>query len=68
MKKKLFILAAVAYIVTISFLPTSPVSNPKKIAGDIPVIILPPFKVMETESTPVNINIKTVPKGTFKTV
>lgn len=46
--------------------PTNTVTNVENLAGDIPVIILPPYKVMGIKSTPIHINIKTLPKPTTK--
>ena len=68
MKKSLSIIVAVACIATISFFPAHTVSNSKNLAGDPPVVIYPPLKVNGTKSTPVIINIRTLPRTTTRMV
>lgn len=68
MKKSLFIIAGVVYITTLCFFQTASVSSTKNLASDNPVVIIPPYKILGTKSTPFIIKTKTLPNSTTKLV
>ena len=68
MKMLLTSFAFVALVATICFFQTNRVSNANYSVDVPPIIIKPPFKVLDTKSTPVIITIKTLPKTTTKSV